>query len=54
MILESDLSGSVLAERILFLASNPELLGQMAFRARQLGNPFAAGTIVDDCYALIE
>ncbi|MFH0998940.1 MAG: undecaprenyldiphospho-muramoylpentapeptide beta-N-acetylglucosaminyltransferase [Pseudomonadota bacterium] len=54
MILESDLTGRILAEKILFLASNPELLGQMAFRAGQLGNPFAAGTIVDDCYALIE
>ncbi len=54
MILERDLTGSVLAERILFLASNPVLLGQMAFRARKLGNPFAARTIVDDCYALIE
>jgi len=54
MILESDLTGSTLAERILFLASNPDMLGRMAFRARQLGNPFAARTIVDDCYALIE
>ena len=53
MILESDLSGSVLAQRILFLASNPETLGQMAFRARQLGTPFAAKTIVDDCYELV-
>jgi UDP-N-acetylglucosamine--N-acetylmuramyl-(pentapeptide) pyrophosphoryl-undecaprenol N-acetylglucosamine transferase len=53
MILESELTGNVLAERILFLASNPEMLAQMAFRARQLGNPFAAGTIADDCYALI-
>jgi UDP-N-acetylglucosamine--N-acetylmuramyl-(pentapeptide) pyrophosphoryl-undecaprenol N-acetylglucosamine transferase len=54
MILERDLTGSDLAERILFLASNPEMLSQMAFRARQLGNPFAARTIVDDCYALVE
>ena len=53
MIRESDLTGSVLAERILFLASNPEMLDQMAFRARQLGNPFAARTITDDCYAII-
>jgi UDP-N-acetylglucosamine--N-acetylmuramyl-(pentapeptide) pyrophosphoryl-undecaprenol N-acetylglucosamine transferase len=53
MILEIDLTGNALAERILFLASNPEILAQMAFRARQLGNPFAARTISDDCYALI-
>lgn len=53
MILESDLKGGVLAERILFLASNPEILGQMAFRARQLGKPFAARNIVDDCCALL-
>jgi UDP-N-acetylglucosamine--N-acetylmuramyl-(pentapeptide) pyrophosphoryl-undecaprenol N-acetylglucosamine transferase len=54
MILESDLTGHVLTERILFLASNPEILGQMAFQARQLGNPFAARTIVNDCYSLIK
>ena len=54
MILENDLNGSALAERILFLALHPEILGQMAFRARQLGNPFAARTIADDCYALID
>lgn len=53
MIQENDLNGGVLAERILFLASNPEILGQMAFRARQLGKPFAARTIVDDCCALV-
>jgi UDP-N-acetylglucosamine--N-acetylmuramyl-(pentapeptide) pyrophosphoryl-undecaprenol N-acetylglucosamine transferase len=53
MILESDLTGSALAERILALASNPAMLDQMGFRARQLGNPFAARTITDDCYALI-
>ncbi len=53
MILEKDLTGGALANRILFLASNPDMLDQMAFRARQLGNPFAAETITDDCYALI-
>lgn len=53
MILESELTGSHLAERILFLASNPDVLGQMAFQTRRFGNPFAARTIVDDCYALI-
>jgi UDP-N-acetylglucosamine--N-acetylmuramyl-(pentapeptide) pyrophosphoryl-undecaprenol N-acetylglucosamine transferase len=53
MILESDLTGSALAKRILFLASNPELLDQRAFRARQLGKPFAARTITDDCYELV-
>ena len=54
MILEKDLTGSVLAERILFLAANPERLARMADRARQQGNPLAARTIVDDCYALVE
>ena len=53
MILESDLTGSALAERILFLASHPEMLDQMAFRSKQLGNPFAARTITDDCYTLL-
>lgn len=53
MILESELTGSALAKRILFLASHPEILSQMAFHARQLGNPFAAASICDDCYALL-
>jgi UDP-N-acetylglucosamine--N-acetylmuramyl-(pentapeptide) pyrophosphoryl-undecaprenol N-acetylglucosamine transferase len=53
MILEKDLTGSALAEKILLLASNPAMLAQMAFRARQLGKPFAARTIADDCCTLI-
>ena len=53
MILESDLTGCALAERVLFLASHPAMLEQMAFRARELGSPCAAGTITDDCYALV-
>ncbi len=54
MILEKDLSGKTLAERITFYASSPDTLRQMASRARGLGRPDAAGLIVDDCYKLIE
>ncbi len=54
IIIESGLTGFVLAERIRCLASDPELLGQMAFRAGQFGKPHAAETIVEDCYAIFE
>jgi UDP-N-acetylglucosamine--N-acetylmuramyl-(pentapeptide) pyrophosphoryl-undecaprenol N-acetylglucosamine transferase len=54
MVLEKDLSGKTLAERITFYASNPDTLRQMASRARGLGRPDAVGLIVDDCYKLIE
>jgi UDP-N-acetylglucosamine--N-acetylmuramyl-(pentapeptide) pyrophosphoryl-undecaprenol N-acetylglucosamine transferase len=54
MILENGLTGNVLAERIRWLASNPEVLSQMALWSRNLGNPFAAETIVEDSYALVE
>ena len=54
MIPESGLTGIALAERIQCLAANPEILDQMAFHARQLGNPHAAKTIVEDCYTLVE
>ena len=54
LILEKDLSGKSLAERINFYASNPKALHQMACRARELGRPGAASDIVDDCYRLIE
>ena len=37
MILESDLTGSALAERILFLASNPEMLAPNGFSCQTTG-----------------
>lgn len=53
LILEKDLNGKVLAERINFFTSHPEALHQMAFRAKDIGRPDAAANIVDDCYRLV-
>jgi len=53
MILEKNLSGRSLAERIEHYASSPEALNLMASRARSLGKPDAARVIVDDCYRLV-
>jgi UDP-N-acetylglucosamine--N-acetylmuramyl-(pentapeptide) pyrophosphoryl-undecaprenol N-acetylglucosamine transferase len=52
MILDKDLSGKSLFERIEHYASNPEALNRMASRAGNLGKPDAARVIVDDCYRL--
>ncbi|UCD89993.1 MAG: undecaprenyldiphospho-muramoylpentapeptide beta-N-acetylglucosaminyltransferase [Desulfobacterales bacterium] len=54
LILEKDLSGKILAEKINFFASHREALYQMAARAKELGRPDAAADIVDDCYRLVE
>jgi len=53
MILEKDLTGEALAERILFYESHPEALAAMAQKARAWGKPDAARRIVEDCYALL-
>jgi len=53
MILEKDLSGNALAERINFYAANPNDLHRMASRAGDLGRVDAAAAIVDDCNELI-
>jgi UDP-N-acetylglucosamine--N-acetylmuramyl-(pentapeptide) pyrophosphoryl-undecaprenol N-acetylglucosamine transferase len=53
MILEKDLSGKVLAERIEYYIQHPEELQQMARRSRDLGRVDAAEIIVNDCYDLI-
>ena len=53
MILEKDLNGKALAERIDFYASNPDTLRQMASRAKDLCRTDAAAVIVDDCYKLV-
>ena len=53
MILEKDLTGNVLAERIHFYAKNPDALHGMASRAGGIGRVDAAAAIVDDCYELI-
>lgn len=53
MILEKDLSGRVLADKIEYFASNPEALSQMASRAKDFGRPDAAAMIVDNCYGMM-
>mgnify|MGYP001025444529 CR=1 FL=1 len=53
MILEKDLNGNALAERINFYASRPDALGQMASRTKDQSRPDAAAVIVDDCYKLV-
>jgi len=53
MILEKDLSGRVLADKIEYFASNPEALSQMADRAKDFGRPDAAVMIVDNCYGMM-
>jgi len=54
MILQKDLSGKLLAQKIEYYASNPQALDQMAARAKDLGKPEAAAQIVDNCYQLIK
>ena len=53
MILEKDLSGKILAERINYYFQRPVAVQQMALRSRDLGRVDAAAMIVDDCYDLI-
>ena len=53
MILQKDLTGSILAQRIEYYASNKKALAVMAAKAKSLGKPDAAKIIVEDCYKLI-
>jgi len=53
MIIEKDLSGQILSERIAFYTAHEEVLNDMAARARRFGKPDAAKNIVDDCYRLL-
>jgi len=53
MIIEKDLDGQVLSEKIAHYAASPGALRDMAARARRFGKPDAARLIVDDCYDLI-
>ena len=54
MVLETELTGEMLAEKIIRLAEDPELLRQMARNAESFGRPDAAERIVEDCRRLIE
>lgn len=53
-ILEKDLDGKLLADRIEYYRTHPTALKQMAERAKALGKPRAAAHIVDDIYNLFE
>ena len=54
MILQKDLTGSVLAQRIEYYASNKKALEVMAAMAKKLSKPDAAQNIVEDCYRLLD
>jgi UDP-N-acetylglucosamine--N-acetylmuramyl-(pentapeptide) pyrophosphoryl-undecaprenol N-acetylglucosamine transferase len=54
MILESQLSGKSLAEKIEFYAGRPEMIQQMKQKIGKFGNPDAAERIVDDIYELCD
>jgi UDP-N-acetylglucosamine--N-acetylmuramyl-(pentapeptide) pyrophosphoryl-undecaprenol N-acetylglucosamine transferase len=53
MILEQDLDGGILSETIEYYAENRKELDTMADKAKQLGSPYAAKAIVDECYQYI-
>jgi UDP-N-acetylglucosamine--N-acetylmuramyl-(pentapeptide) pyrophosphoryl-undecaprenol N-acetylglucosamine transferase len=52
MILQKDLTGQVLSQKIEYYAANRKALGQMAAKAGSFGKPRAAREIVDDIYEL--
>jgi len=54
LLLQRDLTGSVLAARVLALASDRDRRGRMAAAARTLARPDAARVIVDRAIALVE
>ena len=53
MILDQELTGEILAERIRSYLSDRERIEKMAAVARSMGRPDAAARIVDECYALV-
>lgn len=54
LIHEKDLTGEILAEKILNLAQNYSLLENMAKISTTLGNPDAAKDIADECFEVIQ
>jgi UDP-N-acetylglucosamine--N-acetylmuramyl-(pentapeptide) pyrophosphoryl-undecaprenol N-acetylglucosamine transferase len=52
MILDRELSGEALAQRVRIYVADPERIKAMAKAARAMGRPEAAARIVDECYAL--
>ncbi len=53
MILDQELTGEILAERIRSYLSDRKRIEKMAGVARSMGRPDAAARIVDECYALV-
>jgi UDP-N-acetylglucosamine--N-acetylmuramyl-(pentapeptide) pyrophosphoryl-undecaprenol N-acetylglucosamine transferase len=53
MMLEKDLDGALLANRITALLSNDGRLAEMARKAALYGHPNAADAVVDVCYKLV-
>ena len=53
MLIEKDLSGKILSEKIKYYAAHPAELEKMSARAKRFGKPDAAKNIVDDCYRLL-
>jgi UDP-N-acetylglucosamine--N-acetylmuramyl-(pentapeptide) pyrophosphoryl-undecaprenol N-acetylglucosamine transferase len=53
MILQKDLSGALLAQKIEYYSSDSEALDQMALKAKDFGRPYAARDIVEDIYELM-
>jgi UDP-N-acetylglucosamine--N-acetylmuramyl-(pentapeptide) pyrophosphoryl-undecaprenol N-acetylglucosamine transferase len=53
MIHEKDLCVKLLARRIEYYASHRDALKKMAEKAKQIGRPKAASTIVNDCFRLL-
>jgi UDP-N-acetylglucosamine--N-acetylmuramyl-(pentapeptide) pyrophosphoryl-undecaprenol N-acetylglucosamine transferase len=53
MILDQELTGALLADRIRGYFSDRGRLERMAAAARAMGRPDAAARIVDECYALV-
>jgi UDP-N-acetylglucosamine--N-acetylmuramyl-(pentapeptide) pyrophosphoryl-undecaprenol N-acetylglucosamine transferase len=52
MILDQDLNGKILAEKLRGYLSDRARIAKVAAAARALGRPEAAARIVDECYAL--
>jgi UDP-N-acetylglucosamine--N-acetylmuramyl-(pentapeptide) pyrophosphoryl-undecaprenol N-acetylglucosamine transferase len=53
MLIEKDLSGKILSDKIKYYAAHPAELEEMSARAKLFGKPDAAKNIVDDCYRLL-
>jgi UDP-N-acetylglucosamine--N-acetylmuramyl-(pentapeptide) pyrophosphoryl-undecaprenol N-acetylglucosamine transferase len=53
LIIEKNLNGQILSQKIDHYMTRPAALADMAVRAKRFGRPDAAQKIVDDCYDLV-